>query len=221
MLTLSLALVRAFLIPPDVPSRDGYTQLFHTATPDLHMDRSGAVVKRRSMRDEPGLIFAYVLAVGWLVSYGYHLWEKSLPVDLPCRLGIHGCAPHALCQLEWHGLAMPTCEAVEARLLPRGHPPVPTGAGLCSAALESTTTWLRWVACALAVAFVLAAAAAAFVLLRRRAPREFTRIPPTGLDAWIAEHVRTPTGKRPGARDPGKGVHSNGRTKSIQCGVKQ
>ena len=53
MLTLSLALVRAFLIPPDVhvPSRDGYTQLFHTATPDylgLHMDRNGLVVKRRS-----------------------------------------------------------------------------------------------------------------------------------------------------------------------------
>ena len=49
MLTLSLALVRAFLIPPDVPSRDGYTQLFHTSTPDLHMDHSGAVVKRRSI----------------------------------------------------------------------------------------------------------------------------------------------------------------------------
>lgn len=180
----------------DVKSERAYTR--------AHSEHGGSTLQLQCttdycMRDEPGLIFAYVLAVGWLVSYGYHLWEKSLPVDLPCRLGIHGCAPHALCQLEWHGLAMPTCEAVEARLLPRGHPPVPTGAGLCSAALESTTTWLRWVARALAVAFVLAAAAAAFVLLRRRAPREFTPIPPTDLDAWIAEYVRTP----------------------IQCGVKQ
>ena len=44
MLTLSLALVRAFLIRPDVPSRVRYPALFHTATPDLHMDHYGAGV---------------------------------------------------------------------------------------------------------------------------------------------------------------------------------
>ena len=50
MLTLSLALVtRAFFMSPDVPSRNVYPQLFHTATPDLHMDRNGAVVKRSSI----------------------------------------------------------------------------------------------------------------------------------------------------------------------------
>lgn len=152
---------------------------------------------------------AYVLAVGWLLSYGYHLWEESLPVNLPCRLGIHGCAPHARCQLEWHGLALPTCDAVEARLLPRGHPPVAKGAGLCAAALESTAAWPRWVARALgAAAFALAAAA--FVLLRRRAPSVYTPTPPANLDAWLAEHTRTPTGNRPGTRDPGKGLQSYG-----------
>ena len=47
-LTLSLAYVRAFLIPPGGPSRGRYSVLFHTATPDLHIKRKGSVVKRRS-----------------------------------------------------------------------------------------------------------------------------------------------------------------------------
>ena len=38
---------------PDVPSRARYPQLFHTATPDLHMKRRGSVVKRRSTHLPP------------------------------------------------------------------------------------------------------------------------------------------------------------------------
>jgi hypothetical protein len=38
---------------------------------------------------------AYTLALAWLISYACFLWVESLPTQLPCAWGIHGCAPHS------------------------------------------------------------------------------------------------------------------------------
>ena len=89
----------------------------------------------------PTTWMAYALALAWLISYACFLWVGSLPTELPCAWGIHGCAPHALCQAEWPPslFGRPTCEQLPPRTLPRNHPPVPAGAGvgLCAAALAS------------------------------------------------------------------------------------
>ena len=84
-------------------------------------------------------MMVYVLALAWLISYASFLWVESLPTELPCAWGIHGCAPHALCQAGWPPslFSLPSCEQLPPRTLPRNHPPVPAGAGLCSAALAS------------------------------------------------------------------------------------
>ena len=85
---------------------------------------------------------AYTLALAWLISYACFLWVESVPTQLPCAWGIHGCAPHTLCEAEWPPslFSRPTCEQLAPRTLPRNHPPVPAGAGaggLCAAALAS------------------------------------------------------------------------------------
>ena len=85
---------------------------------------------------------AYTLALAWLISYACFLWVESLPTQLPCAWGIHGCAPHSLCEAQWPPslFSRPSCEQLVPRMLPRNHPPLPGGAGLCAAALASMGT---------------------------------------------------------------------------------
>jgi len=107
------------------------------------MVRAVAASAQKPVEEEEEVTVAtmmvYVLALAWLISYASFLWVESLPTELPCAWGIHGCAPHALCQAGWPPslFSLPSCEQLPPRTLPRNHPPVPAGAGLCSAALAS------------------------------------------------------------------------------------
>ena len=107
------------------------------------MVRAVAASAQKPVEEEEEVTVAtmmvYVLALAWLISYASFLWVESLPAELPCAWGIHGCAPHALCQAGWPPslFSLPSCEQLPPRTLPRNHPPVPAGAGLCSAALAS------------------------------------------------------------------------------------
>ena len=94
-------LVRAVLLRPDVPSRVRYPALFHTATPDLHMDRNGAVVKRRSTTTRyyyiissgaTGRLCGWGLAIGaWGQSGCLHLLPFGLRIEDTI---VTACTPH-------------------------------------------------------------------------------------------------------------------------------
>ena len=99
-------------------------------------------VEEAEEASSPVTWMAYTLALAWLISYACFLWVESVPTQLPCAWGIHGCAPHTLCEAEWPPslFSRPNCEQLAPRTLPRNHPPVPGGAGaggLCAAALAS------------------------------------------------------------------------------------
>ena len=142
---------------------------------------------------------ANTLALCWFISYTCFLWVESVPTKLPCAWGIHGCAPHSLCKVErpLSFFSLPSCSQIALRKLPQNHPPVPGGAGgLCAAALESMSTarwqlWLPWTVAAMALCVGCCCAT-------RRSGRSALYEPPhpPNIDAWLAEHARSPTGER-------------------------
>ena len=146
----------------------------------------------------PATWMAYALALAWLVSYTCFLWVESVPTELPCAWGAHGCAPHRLCEAGWPSfVSLPSCELLAPRALPRNHPPVPGGTdGLCAAALESigTARWQLWLSWTAAAAALCVGCRSAARRSRRHEPYEPLR--PPNLDAWLVEHARAPTGER-------------------------